>query len=95
MGYNPVGIITNPFPTSGAGNIGNVSQSAAVPASNTTQTVVSTPKTIIQTGGTVTAVKINGTSVATAAGNYTFKLGLGETYSVTYSGAPTISVYCE
>lgn len=95
VGYNPVGALTNPFPTSGAGNIGNVAQAAAVPASTTVQTVVNTPKTIIMTGGVVTVVAINGTTLDTSAGNYIFKLGLGETFSITYSVAPTISVYCE
>jgi len=98
IGYNPVGVITNPFVASGAGNIGNASPAGGVaaPASGTVQTVITTPKTIIQTGGTtVSNTSINGTTVATTAGNYWFKLGGGETYSVTYSGAPTITVYCE
>ena len=97
-GYNPVSptsALSNPFPTSGAGNITNSSQAAAVPASGTVQTVRFTPKTIVQTGGTVTVVAVNGVTVGTAAGNYVFKLGIGETYSVTYSVAPTISVFVE
>lgn len=95
MGYNPIGVITNPFPTSGSGNITNSSQAAAVPASGTTQTVVYTPKRIIMTGGTISNVTIDGTTVASAASNFYLALGVGETFSVTYSVAPTIKVYCD
>lgn len=97
MGSNPIGVITNPFTTSGSGDILNVSQPtnpAALPAIATTWTNRFTPKTITITGGASVVTAINGATVATAS-PFICKLGVGETINVTYSGTPVFKVYCE
>jgi hypothetical protein len=92
-GYNPVGVITTPFPSS-TGNLTDVAQTNAAPASAAVITNKLTPKTVIQTGGTISAVTINGTSFSTGTTFLIWKLEIGETFSVTYTVAPTFKVYC-
>lgn len=91
-GYNPVGAITNPF-TASTGDIRPASAAQANPTSATTYTNRLTPKTVLITGGTITAIVIDGTSTTLSQG--VFKLGIGETYSVTFTGSPTSKVYSE
>lgn len=70
--YNPVGVITAP----------------SVPASGTAQSNTFVVRVrIFVTGGTVSAIAINGT--ATGMTNGTFELDPGETITVTYSAVPT------
>ena len=93
-GYNPIGVISTPFASSGSGDITNSSQGADVPESRTTWTVKLTPKTIIVTGGTISSLSVNGVSIGTGA-DRVFKLNIGETISITYSAAPTVTVRAE
>jgi len=91
MGYNPVGTVTNPFPTSGSGNINNTSQTAALPASGTVMTNRFTPCTIYYTsGGTVTQTVVEGVIYSGVVSLP--KLMPGSTYSITYTGTPILTV---
>lgn len=74
-GFNPVG----------------TSSGAYAPATTATYTAGASPETDYLTGGTVTAVKIPnnaGTTICTGT-PCTLDLGPNETFSVTYTGAPT------
>jgi hypothetical protein len=84
-GYNPVGIIANPWRPNG--DLTNEGGGSASPVSGRLYTVRQSPKTIILTGGAVTQISIDGTPTGLPAG--VFKLGIGETVEVTYSAAPT------
>lgn len=90
VGYNPIGIITNPFPAT-AGDITNVAAAQAAPTSNTVYTVRLTPKTIVITGGTVSQIAIDGQNTGLTSG--VFKLDVNETINVTHSATPTAVVY--
>lgn len=60
----------------------------SVPASGTPQANVSSlPVTVVITGGTMTAVVINGVTVGAGAGTYT--LPAGQSITLTYTVAPT------
>jgi hypothetical protein len=90
-GYNPVGIITNPWrPT---GDLTNDGGGSADPVSGLHYTVRQSPKTIIITGGAVTKIEIDGTPAGLSAG--AFKLGIGETITVTYTSLPTSKVVAD
>ena len=87
-GYNPVGIIVNPWHSSGA--LTNDGGGSPNPVSGRLYTVRQSPKTIIIAGGAVTQISIDGTPTGLPAG--VFKLGIGETIAVTYSSTPTNKV---
>jgi hypothetical protein len=87
-GYNPLGIISNPWQP--GGDLTNEGGGSASPVSGRLYTVRQSPKTIIITGGVVTQISIDGTPTGLAAG--VFKLGIGETIAVTYSATPTSKV---
>lgn len=62
--------------------------SPAVPASGTAQTNTSgTDCTVYVTGGTVTAVAVNGIATGLTAG--AFRVPAGQTITLTYTAAPT------
>ncbi len=86
FGYNPVGRISNPWPASGADLTNQVASGGPAPASGRVYTVRHSPKTIVVTGGHVTAVLIDGVATGSTAG--TFKLGVGETIAITYTSSP-------
>jgi hypothetical protein len=86
-GYNPVGIIANPW--SASGDLTNGGGGSLNPTSGQRYTVRQSPKTIIITGGKVTGIEIDGTPTSLSAG--VFKLGIGETIAVTYIGSPPTS----
>jgi hypothetical protein len=90
-GYNPLGTIANPWQPSGA--LINSGGGSADPVSGRLYTVRQSPKTIIITGGTVSQIAIDGTPTGLAAG--VFKLGIGETITVTYSATPTTKVIAD
>jgi hypothetical protein len=73
----------------------NLAGGSAAPVSGYIHVVRSGPCNVNVTGGTLTVLAINGTTIATAAGNYNFKLGVGDTISCTYSAAPTFKVTYE
>ena len=89
-GYNPVGIITNPF--SGNNHIlldlggDNATWSSAV-----TYTNWESPKTLYISSGTVTAVVQNGQTIFSTTGCTVF-LQPRDTFSITFSSVPTIKV---
>jgi hypothetical protein len=71
-GYNPIGALTPP----------------AVPASTVAYTnVLRFDCTVYVTGGTVTDIKVGGTSTGMTSG--TFRVPAGQTITLTYSVAPT------
>ena len=90
-GYNPVGIIANPWRHSG--DLTNDGGGSADPVSGRLYTVRQSPKTIIITGGVVTQIAIDGVPTSLSAG--VFKLGIAETIAVTYSSLPTSKVVAD
>jgi hypothetical protein len=87
-GYNPVGIIGNPWGASG--QLTNDGGGDPNPTSRRLYTVRQSPKTIIITGGMVTEIEIDGTPTGLSSG--VFKLGIGETIAVAYAtGSPPTS----
>jgi hypothetical protein len=87
-GYNPLGIIANPWHPSGA--LTNDGGGSADPVSGRLYTIRQSPKTIIIAGGAVTQISIDGIPTGLPAG--VFKLGIGETIAVTYSSTPMSGV---
>ena len=87
-GYNPVGTIALPWHTNGA--LTNDGGGSANPVSGRLYTVRQSAKTIIITGGSGTQIAIDGTATGLSAG--VFKLGIGETITVTYHSPPTSTV---
>jgi len=87
-GYNPVGTIALPWHPSGA--LTNDGGGSANPVSGLLYTVRQSAKTIIITGGAGTHIAIDGTPTGLSTG--VFKLGIGETITVTYSSTPTSTV---
>jgi putative cofactor-binding repeat protein len=94
LGYNPVGSVSNPWPSNGADLINSVTSGSDAPRSGATYTVCYTPKTIVVTGGDVSQILINGADAGSTAG--TFKLAVGETIAIVYSNStPLTHVFAE
>jgi hypothetical protein len=93
-GYNPVGIIAAPWPSTGTDLTNRVTAGTAEPQSGVVYTVRHTPKTIVVAGGDVSAIRIDGAEIGVAAG--CFKLSVGETIAISYDGsAPMTQVFAE
>jgi hypothetical protein len=93
-GYNPVGIIANPWPAAGADLTNQVLAGTPDPTSGKLYTVRHSRKTIVVNGGDVSGVAINGAQTGMSQGS--FKLGVGETIAITYgTTAPSTSVFAE
>jgi hypothetical protein len=97
LGFNPIGVISTPFPTAAGPesggttyNILNIAGAAATPTSARVYTNKLTTKKITITGGTVTSIFVNGIESGQISGS--FILEPSETISVTYSIAPTVTV---
>ena len=88
-GYNPVGSIANPI----SGNTAYIvdSGSSSTWVSGRVYTNTGSPKELIVTGGTVSVVAKNGVTLFTSTG-CTVTLQAGDTFSLTFSKAPTINV---
>ena len=86
FGYNPVGVIASPWPSTGTDLTNNVVAGNDNPQSGTTYTVRHTSKTIVITGGDVSQILINGVDSGSLAS--TFKLGVGESIAITYNSSP-------
>jgi hypothetical protein len=84
LGYNPVGIIANPWHLSG--DLTSAGGGHADRASGQLYTVRQRPKTVIVAKGQVIDIAIDGTPTSLSAG--VFKLRIGETIAVTYSLTP-------
>jgi parallel beta helix pectate lyase-like protein len=93
FGYNPIGAIADPWPTSNSDLTNNVASGSPSPQSGTVYTVRHTPKTVVVTGGTVSQITIDGVDTGLAAG--VFKLGIGETISISYGVAPITAIFGE
>jgi hypothetical protein len=93
-GYNPVGVIPNPWPLAGGDLTNHPAGGSADPGSGNVYIVRETPKTIVVSGGSVSVILIDGMDCGTTAGN--FKLGVGESIAITFSGAaPATLVFGE
>jgi hypothetical protein len=90
-GYNPVGVIADPWTASG--DLTNAGGGGAAPVSGRLYTVRQSPKTIIITGGQGVQIQIDGSPTGLAAG--VFKLGVGETIAVAYSAPPASKVVAD
>lgn len=86
--YNPVGIITNPYPAT-TGDLKNTSGVQAYPTSTAVYTVKQTPKTVIVGGGTITTIYIDGVDTGLTAG--VFRLARNQTIRVDWTVQPTIN----
>ena len=86
FGYNPVGRIVNPWPSSATDLTNDVVLGSPAPASGSVYIIRHSPKTIAVTGGDVSRVLINGVDAGSTAG--TFKLSVGETIAITYTSSP-------
>jgi Right handed beta helix region len=94
FGYNPVGGISNPWPSTGTDLTNTVASGSGAPTSGIVYTIRHTPKTIVVTGGDVSQIMINGADAGSTAG--TFKLGVGETIAMIYNAfAPVTLVFAE
>lgn len=88
-GYNPVGYIANPISGSTAYLVDSGSNTTWI--SGTVYTNTGSPKVLNISAGTVSVVAQNGVTLFTATG-CTVTLQPGDTFSVTFSTAPTINV---
>jgi len=93
FGYNPIGAIANPWPTSNSDLTNNVAGGSPSPQNGTVYTVRHTPKTIVVTSGTVSQITIDGVNTGLTAG--VFKLGIGETIAISYDVAPITAIFGE
>jgi hypothetical protein len=93
-GYNPVGVIPNPWPATGGDLTNHPAGGSAAPRSGVVYVVRETPKTIVVSGGSVSRILIDGANCGATAGS--FKLGVGESIAITFSGAaPATQVFGE
>ena len=86
VGYNPVGPISSPI---SGGTIVD-SGSSNKWTSGTTYTNWESPKLLSISGGTVTAIEVNGQALSPTTSTIT--LQPGDTFSITFSSTPTIKV---
>jgi hypothetical protein len=94
FGYNPLGVIANPWPSSGTDLTNQTVAGTAAPVNGTQYTVRDTPKTIVVSGGDVAGIQIDGADTGSKGG--AFKLGVGETIAIFYNTlAPTTVVFAE
>jgi hypothetical protein len=93
FGYNPIGPISNPWPTGNGDLTNNVDAGSPSPQSGTIYTVRHTPKTIVVTNGAVSQITINGLNTGLTAG--VFKLGIGETIAISYDVVSTTAIFGE
>jgi hypothetical protein len=90
-GYNPVGLVHNPW--RGTGDLTNDGGGSVSPACAKVYTIRQSSKTIVVTGGTVSEIAIDGIPSGMSMG--TFKLGIGETIAITFTVAPTTAVWAD
>jgi parallel beta-helix repeat protein len=93
-GYNPKGKISSPISGNGGAFFCDAGNNATF-VSTTVYNNTESPKVLYMSGGTVTVVAVDGMTLYTTAGSYTIYLGYGDTLSITFSSAPTITVYGE
>ena len=91
FGYNPVGLIQNPW--SASGDLTNGGGGSPGPTSAKVYTVRQSPKTVIVAQGDVTEITIDGMPTGLSGG--LFKLGIEETIAIKYAAAPTTTVWAE
>ena len=88
-GYNPVGSIANPIAGSSAYLVDSGSNSKWI--SGMVYTNTGSPKLLDITGGTVSSITQNGVQLFTST-RHSITLQPGDTFSITFSKAPTINV---
>jgi hypothetical protein len=87
-GYNPVGYLANPF-TGVTLNMLDTGNNATM-TTDFVYTICNSAKIIYVSGGTVTAITVNGQATGLTSG--TFTLQPTNTFSITFSSAPTLKV---
>ena len=87
-GYNPIGYIADPISSSGSSIVDSGSSSTWT--SGTIYTDWQSPKTLYISGGTVTAITVNGQVIDLTSGSIV--LQPSDTFSMTFSSAPTVKV---
>ena len=97
-GYNPLGYISTKFIHNATGlnyivDGSNGGGNSSIWVSGTTYTNSGSPKDLIISGGIVTAIVFNGQTLYTSATNCTITLQPSDTFSITFSSAPTIKVF--
>ncbi len=90
FGYNPLGVIANPWPSSGTDLTNQTVAGTGAPISGTQYSVRHTPKTIVMSGGDVAGIRIDGADAGSKAG--ALKLGVGETIAIFYNTLPPTTV---
>jgi hypothetical protein len=90
-GYNPVGLVQNPW--RGSGDLTNDGGGSINPASAKVYTVRQSSKTIVVSGGNVSEIAIDGIPTGVSTG--IFKLGIGETIAIAFEVAPTTAVWAD
>jgi hypothetical protein len=90
-GYNPIGYISSPISSGGITLVDSGSSSTWT--SGTTYTNWESPKTLYISGGRVTAIVVDGQVLYTTATSVSITLQPGDTFSITFSSAPTIKVF--
>jgi len=95
MGYNPLGLLANPFKYQKVSNVDlwtlSNSGNNATLQSEVTYTNLDTPKDIYVSGGTVTVIAVNGEATGLTSGMVTVQPS--GNFSVTFSSVPTIKVF--
>ena len=93
LGYISLGHIVNPISSGGNTLVDSGSNSTWVSAR--TYTNSESPKILYISGGTVTAIVYDGTTLYTTATTCNIILQPGDTFSVTFSSAPKITVFAQ
>jgi hypothetical protein len=94
LGYNPVRLISNAWPSNGTDLTNNVMAGNAFPQNAVAYTVRHSPKTLVVTGANVLQILVDGADTGVTAGS--FKLGVGETIAIAYTApAPAVRVFAE
>ena len=94
VGYNPVGVLIDPWPSNGTDLTNAVAAGRATPRNAVAYTIRHTPKTVVVAGGDVSQILIDGVDSGSTAG--AFKLGVGETIAVSYGATlPSTLVFVE
>lgn len=89
IGYNDGTALSNPYPV-GAGNITNSPASQGFPSNGITYTIRISPKFVTVSGGSVTAILIDGATTGLTAG--AFYLQPGQTIQVNHTVNPSSTV---
>lgn len=90
QGYNPVGYIANPITGSTQNIVDSGSNSTWL--SGVTYTNTQSPKMLYITGEGIQTIAVNGETLFTGAGSYSVMLQPNETFNITFTTPPTVTV---